>query len=198
MIPHIGNVSKAVAIAGLSMMVTSGSTAQEQQNREVNVKASGWYKVCSKTEVGNVCNVQFQVQSQDKQLLTGVNLIEIDGENKRRIFRIIVPSGRSLPPGIQLSVDGKKSAAIPYIFCRPRVCSAEVVLNDALVKVFKAGGALDVSTIDFQSNQQSIPITLKGFTAAYDGPPLDRGQNLADEQDKLKEQLEGKVKTEAE
>jgi len=177
-------------------MMSSTANAQQQQAREATVKASGWYKICSKTEVGNVCNVQFQVQAEQNQLVTGLNLIEIEGENKRRIFRIIVPSGRSLPPGIQISVDGKQSAAIPYIFCRPRVCSAEVGLNDNLVKVLKAGGTLTVATIDFQGNQQTIPVTLKGFTAAYDGPPRETGQDLAVGQQTLKEQLEGKVKEE--
>lgn len=197
MIPRIANILKAATFVGLSAFLASAANAQQQQQqqqgRQVNVSATGWYKVCSETEVGNVCNVQFQVQTEQKQLITGLNLIEINGESKRRIFRIIVPSGRSLPPGVQISVDGKQSAAIPYIFCRPRVCSAEVGLNDALVKVFKAGGGLTVATIDFQGNQQSIPVTLKGFTKAYDGPPVERGQNLAAGQQTLKEQLEGKV-----
>lgn len=198
MVPQMKNICKSALLAGLALTINGTANAQQQQAREATVKASGWYKICSKTDVGNVCNVQFQVQTEQNQLITGLNLIEIDGENKRRVFRIIVPSGRSLPPGIQLSVDGKQSAAIPYVFCRPRVCSAEVVLNDGLVKVFKAGGGLDVATIDFQGNQQSIPITLKGFTAAYDGPPRETGQNLEAGQQTLKEQLENKVQENSE
>jgi len=199
MIPTMEKLIKLAALAGVGFLLATPSNAQQQQQgQNVNVRASGWYKICSDTEVGSVCNVQFQVQTEQKQLITGLNLIEIDGENKRRVFRIIVPSGRSLPPGVQLAVDGKQSTAIPYIFCRPRVCSAEVGLNDALVKVLKAGGKIDVTTVDFQGNKQPIPITLKGFTAAYDGPPQDRGQGLAQQQQTLKEQLENKVNSASE
>lgn len=192
----VRNIVKLVLVSALTVFAHNGTYAQQQS--EINVKASGWYKICSDTEQGKVCNVQFQVQTTTNQLITSLNLIEIDGEQKRRIFRIVVPSARAIPPGVQITIDGKQASGIPYIFCRPQICVAEVGLNDALVKVFKAGGGLDVVTVDFQDKPQPVPITLKGFTAAYDGPPREQPQDVSSEQDKLKKQLEQKIQSQSE
>ena len=176
----------------LSAGIALGVMSAQAQQAEGNAKASGWFKTCDEQGANKVCNVQFRVITNAGQVVTSLNLVEVTGEIKRRVFRIIVPTGRSLPPGIQVQVDGKRAVAIPYTYCRPRVCGAEVALDDKLVGIFKAGGKLDVTTINFQGRQNPVPITLKGFTAAYDGPPVKR-EDLAARQEELKKQLEQKV-----
>ena len=37
---------------------------------------------------------------------SGVSLIEVKGKVNRKVFQISVPSGRLLPPGITITVDG--------------------------------------------------------------------------------------------
>jgi len=193
MVPNIKKIAALTAFGGMVALASGSSHAQQQQQGQVTVKASGWYKVCDEGNQGKVCSVQFQVVTQDNRLVTGLNLVEVEGEIKRRFFRIVVPAGRSIPPGVKLAVDGKQASAIPFIVCKPRFCSAEVGLNDDLVKVFKAGGEIVVSTVNFQGTPQSVPVTLKGFTKAYDGPPVKREDAVSAQQDKLKEQLEQKV-----
>lgn len=168
------------------------SVAQQQGG---NVKATGWNKICNDVGESKVCNVQFSVlTTQGNQLVTSLNLIEITGETKRKIFRVIVPTGRSLPAGIQVQVDGKRAVTIPYAYCRPQICAAEAVLNDDLVKIFKAGGSLQVTSLNFQSKPNSVPVTLKGFTAAFDGPPL-KQEDTTSREELLKKQLEEKLKS---
>lgn len=170
------------------------SSAYSQQQQQGNVAGSGWFKVCNEVEDNKVCNVQFRVVArQGNQIITSLNLIEVSGAVKRKVFRIIVPTGRSLPPGIQVQVDGKRAVNIPYAYCRPNICAAEAVLNDELVSIFKAGGGLEVTSLNFQSKPNKVPVTLKGFTAAFDGPPI-KQETPASREELLKKQLEDKLK----
>lgn len=184
-------IAKTAFIISASFgLMTTSAYAQQQGN----VAATGWFKTCQNIEDGKICNVQFRVLvKQSKQLIAAINLIEITGKVKRSFFRVIVPTGRSLPPGIQVQVDAKRAVTIPYSYCRPQICAAEAGLNDQLVKIFKAGGSLEITSLNFQSKPNKVPITLKGFTAAFDGPPV-KQEDPASREELLKKQLEDKLK----
>ena len=179
-----------------SFLAFAGSGLAQQQNNANRATASGWFKTCNDRDGSKVCNVQFRVVASNGANLTTLNLVEITGKVERRVFQIVVPTGRSLPQGIVLQVDGKRATTIPYLFCRAQGCNAEVRLDDNLVNVFKRGGSLEITTVNFQGQNNPVPITLKGFTAAYDGPPVKREdpaarqQNLADQLKKKAEELE--------
>ena len=195
-------LAKIGAAAFVSVMLSASfSYAQQKQQQqqpqqkppaEPVGKSTGWFKTCDEREGNKVCNVQLRVVAQNGANITTMNLVEITGAQERRVFQIIVPTGRSLPQGIQIRVDGKRATAIPYLYCRPQGCTAEVKLDDGLVNVFKAGGALEVTTINFQGQENPVPVTLKGFTAAYDGPPRKR-ETATDRQKSLAEQLQKKA-----
>ncbi len=179
--------------ASFAFMTTS-AIAQQQGN----VGITGWFKTCNEVDENKVCNVQFRVVTREgNQLITSINLIEASGKVNRKIFRVLVPTGRSLPPGIQVQVDGKRAVNIPYAYCRPQVCAAEAVLNDQLVKIFKAGGSLEITSLNFQSKPNKVPVTLKGFTAAFDGPAV-KQEDPASREELLKKQLEEKLKQQEE
>ena len=175
-------------------LVAAFSIAPAAAQVQTQVSGSGWSKVCSDQNESKLCSVQFRVATNNGQVLTAVNLINMTGKIERRVFQIAVPTARSLPAGIEIQVDNKQKATIPYAFCRPQVCVAEAPLNDDLVRVFKAGGELRVTTTNFQGTKNPIPVTLKGFTAAYDGPPVKPKETIETSQEKLKKQLEDRVK----
>ena len=185
----------AAAIAGIAAMPM---VSMENANAQ-GLRSNGWYKACSDQGGNKICNVQYQAVASTGQVVTSINLAEITGEVERRIFQITVPTGRLIPPGIELQVDGKKATAVPYSFCTPRICAAEVKLDDNLVKVLKAGGEMQVTSINFQNKKNPIKVTLNGFTAAYDGPPIkqeelqSRQQKLADELQKKAEETKKKL-----
>ncbi len=182
--------TKTALVLSATFAMTSLSANAQQQG---NITASGWFKVCNDVQNSKVCNVQFRVLTREgNQLITSLNLIQVTGEQKRSVFRVLVPTGRSLPPGIQIQVDGKRAVNIPYAYCRPNVCAAEAVLNDQLVQIFKAGGGLEVTSLNFQSKPNKVPITLKGFTSAYDGAPLEQ-ETTQSREELLKQQLEQKL-----
>jgi invasion protein IalB len=159
-----------VMAAGVAGLIASGATAAwAQQQPQI---PQGWFKACSKQEDVDICNVQNIMVADSGQLLTGVSLLELKGKVNRKIFQVTVPTGRLMPPGINLQIDGGKSQKLDYIICFPDRCVAEAPMNDALVGSFKKGTELTLTSVNFQNQPNPIKVSLNGFTAAFDGAPL--------------------------
>ena len=156
------------------------SAAQQQQMPE------GWFKACSKQEDVDVCNVQNIMVADTGQLLTAVSLIELKGKINRRIFQITVPTGRMVPPGIGMQIDGGQTQKIDYVMCLPDRCIAEGQLTDNLVNSFKRGSTLTLTSVNFQNQPNPLKMTLSGFTGAFDGAPLQQS-DIEDRQRQLQE-----------
>jgi invasion protein IalB len=162
----------------------------------------GWFKVCTKQEDNDICNVQNIRTANTGQLLTAVNLIQITGKVNRSIFQIAVPTGRVIPAGIGLQIDNGQARKIEYAICLPDRCIAEAPLNDELVASLKRGGEMKLTSINFQNQPNPIAISLEGFTAAFDGEPLkqseveSRQQQLQEAIEKRREDFQKKLKEE--
>ena len=177
----------AGAGAFAAAVVAAGSASAQQQPPQ-----NGWYKVCAKQEENDICNVQFQSVASTGQVVTAVSLAEIKGAINRRVFQVTVPTGRLIPAGIKLKVDDKKEVTIPYTFCFQQSCMAEVQLDDNLIALLKGGSNMVIASTNFQNKPNPVQVTLGGFTAAYDGPPLKRDE-LEQRQRELQEELRKKA-----
>lgn len=191
----------SVALAALAVgALTFGQPAQAQQAQV----PAGWFKVCTKQADNDVCNVQNVRTAANGQLLTAVNLIQITGKTNRAIFQVAVPTGRVIPPGVGLQIDGGQAAKIDYSICLPDRCIAEAPLTEELVASLKAGGEMTLTTVNFQQQPNPIPVSLNGFTAAFDGDPLQqseletRQQELQAEIQRRREEFQEKLKAEQE
>jgi invasion protein IalB len=181
-----GAIMVATGFAVVSL-VPAPAVAQQQQP-----PANNWYKVCSKQEDNDICNVQFQLVASTGQLVTAVSLLEIKGKITGRKFQVTVPPGRVIPPGIKLQIDDGKELGMPYAVCFPQRCVAEVQLDDKFVTSLKAGKDLTLTSINFQGKPNPVKVTLSGFTAAFDGPPLKQDE-LEERQRQLQEELRRKA-----
>jgi invasion protein IalB len=170
----------AAGVAGLLASGLSPAAAQQQQVPQ------GWFKACSKQADVDICNVQNILTASNGQLVTGISMIELKGKVNRKVFQVTVPSGRLIPPGIGLQVDGAKAQKLEYVICFPDRCVAEIALTDALVGSFKKGTDLTLTSINFQNQPNPIKVSLSGFTGAFDGEPL-KQSDLEDRQKKLQE-----------
>ena len=180
----------AMALATL----TTGALAQ-------NAPASGeWFKACAEQGDNTICNVQNIRQAETGQLLTAVSLIEVEGQNEQRIFQVSVPTGRLVQPGILLQIDTNNPIRVPYGLCLPDRCIAEVKLDDRLVGMLKRGGEMQLTSVNYQRNPNPVKMTLKGFTAAFDGEGIAqnelaaRQKALADELKKKQADFQAKMK----
>lgn len=184
----VTSIMGSVAILSVVGLGASMTVANAQQAQ----RPAGWFKVCSKQDSNNICNTQVQNVASTGQVITAISLIEVKGKVNRKLFQITVPSGRFIPAGIKLTVDDKKSATLPYVYCFPQNCMAEVPLDNKLVAILKAGGKMVVTSTNFQNKANPVQVTLNGFTAAFDGPPIKRDE-LETRQKELQSGLQKKA-----
>ncbi|MEO9338924.1 invasion associated locus B family protein [Mesorhizobium sp. SB112] len=173
----------AMAAGALGVLAASFSPAAAQQQQQA---PQGWFKACTKQEEVDICNVQNILVADSGQMVTGISLIELKGKVNRKVFQVTVPTGRLVPPGIGLQIDGGKAQKLDYVICFPDRCVAEVPLNDPLVASFKKGQELTLTSVNFQNQQNPVKVSLQGFTGAYDGPAMQQS-DIEDRQKKLQE-----------
>ncbi|MBN9065541.1 MAG: invasion associated locus B family protein [Rhizobiaceae bacterium] len=181
-INHAGRLTVAAAGLAAAMVAVAPAHAQDAQNQPPR----GWFKACSKQQDVDICNVQNIIMADTGQLMTGISMIDIKGKVNRKVFQVTVPTGRMIPPGVGVQVDGGKAQKLDYVICFPDRCVAEAQLTDALVASFKKGQKLTLTSINFQNQPNPIDISLAGFTGAFDGPPL-KESDLQDRQKKLQD-----------
>lgn len=169
----------AAGVVGFLGMGLAASSAQQQVPQ-------GWFKACTKQEDVDICNVQNIITAGTGQLITGVSLIDLRGKVNRKVFQVTVPSGRMVPPGIALQVDGGKAQKLDYVICFPDRCVAEVPMTDQLVGSFKKGSELTLTSVNFQNQPNPIKVSLQGFSSVFDGPAMQQS-DLEDRQKKLQE-----------
>jgi invasion protein IalB len=82
---------------------------------------------------------------------------------------ILLPLGISLPPGVELRIDGGAEIEAPVERCERQGCQVEMLLEPDLLAALKAGTRV---TVDFHVLRQDglqrvrIPFSLLGFTTA--------------------------------
>lgn len=168
-------LSLAVAgVAGALCATVPAASAQDQDQAP-----EGWFKLCGKEADIDTCNVQVLISAPTGQLVTAVNLVDMRGKVNRKVFQVTVPSGRLVPPGIALQIDGGKPQKLDYVVCFPATCVAEVPLTDQLVSSFKKGQQITLTSVNFQNQPNPIKIPLTGFSDAFDGPALKPSQDAA-------------------
>lgn len=172
----------AAGIAGMLAAALTPASAQQQQPQI----PKGWFKACAKQEDVDICNVQNIMTANTGQVVTGISMLELKGKVNRKVFQVTVPSGRLVPPGIGLQIDGGKAQKLEYVLCFPDRCIAEAQLSDQLVSSFKKGTELTLTSVNSQNQANPVKVSLSGFTAAFDGPPLQQS-DIEDRQKKLQE-----------
>lgn len=177
------NASRLSILAAGAVAVAAGGALPAAAQQQM---PQGWFKACSKQEDIDVCNVQNIMVADTGQLLTGVSLIEVKGKVNRKVFQVTVPTGRMMPPGIGMQIDGGQTRKLDYMICLPDRCIAEAPLDDQLVNAFKRGSNVTFTSVNFQNQPNPIQITLQGFTGAYDGEPLQQA-DIEDRQRKIQD-----------
>lgn len=169
---RISKATRAFVLAAGAAGFLSGAVAPAAAQAQTPEIPRGWFKACNKQEDIDICNVQNIIVADSGQLVTGVALIDVTGKITRNVFQVTVPTGRMIPPGIGLQIDGGQAQKVDYIICLPDRCIAEIPLTDELVASFKRGSEMTLTSVNFQNQQNPIKVSLQGFTDAYDGEPM--------------------------
>lgn len=166
------------AMLAAAVMLPCAAAAQEAP---VTPPAdSKWVKVCGEepTSKKQLCQVIQQLTAEGGQFIASVNIQQLAGEPKM-LFAAAVrlpTTGILLPPGMRAQIDDGKQYEAKYTICFPEVCYADMQIDDAFIKAMKAGGRLILILLTQQDQQPTarpIPLTLVGFTKAFDGEGVD-------------------------
>lgn len=158
----------------------SGVHAQEKQKEKAPAAAaadpnsSPWIKICNPDEPAekNQCLVTQELRDgNSKQLVAAASIRTTAGEKMMLILS--VPIGVLLPAGLRVQIDDAKPVAVAYTICFPTSCVARMEIDDAFIGKLKAGSKMVVSVLDAEQKAVGFPLTLSGFTKAFDGPPVD-------------------------
>jgi invasion protein IalB len=184
----------AIAIAGTGMPVAAQEAPAEIETGEPAVEGTelgNWIKICAEdqeVEGGEACLVTQEVRTEDGEFLASVSVRDMpEGDGKN--LMVAVPPGTLLQPGLRVQVDEGEQEAGQYVICLPNACYGELEIGDDFITEMKRGQNLIVSVINNQGQPVGIGLTLIGFTAGYDGPPVDT-ELLARERQRLQEQLQ--------
>lgn len=154
-------------------------TATEQPSSAGNQKGTlrskhGEWSILCDTPAGaqnEQCALIQNVVAADRPEL-GLSVVVLKtADNKARILRVLAPLGVLLPNGLGLNVDGKDIGRAYFVRCFEDGCYAEVILDDGLMKTFRAGKS--ATFIVFQTPEEGIgiPVDLTGFAEGFDALP---------------------------
>lgn len=107
------------------------------------------------------------VVSNTGQLLTAVT-VRIPPDSKAPVMMIQTPFGLHLPAGLKVAVDGTPFATLPLQTCDGGGCYAGDAVGPELLAALKRGVTLSVTFQDAQQRDIAVPVSLNGFTAAYE------------------------------
>jgi invasion protein IalB len=152
-----------------------------------------WVKICNKDEKAKkeVCLTSRDVRTETGQNVASIAIRQVSGESKK-FFLAAVPPGLLIQPGVRVAVDQNQPANGRYSICFPNACYAEVEINDAFFKNMQKGKNLVVQAMNQQAKTINFPVSLDGFSKAYDGPAMDP-KVFADERKELNEGLAKKA-----
>lgn len=86
----------------------------------------------------------------------------------RPVAWMILPLGVLLPPGLGLKIDQGEVKGLPYRSCDTGGCATPWPLTDEDVAALKGGNELVVIFKDIEGKSLGLPVSLSGFTAAFD------------------------------
>jgi invasion protein IalB len=129
-----------------------------------------WSKLCNTDQATQkeLCLVLQEVRNEQGQVIATATIRQITDDPKIS-FIVSVPPGMLLQPGLRVQVDTGKQLEVKYGICFPNACYGEIEVNSDFIGSLKGGSRLVITAVTPRAQGVSIPMTLVGFTKAYDG-----------------------------
>jgi len=137
---------------------------------------SPWVKYCgrdrSAAQAKDICLTVKEAWLETGQFLAGAALIEPVGEGKR-LFRVTLPLGMQLMPGVRMFIDGDTPRTGNFIVCLPNGCMADFDVTADFVSKLKSGRELQLQGINMPGQAATYLLPLTDFARANEGLPTD-------------------------
>ncbi|MGQ3674748.1 invasion associated locus B family protein [Xanthobacter sp. TB0139] len=172
----------------------------KQAEEKVNFSASPWQKICQENPQNKkkVCVIS-QILGVESQAIAKVDIVEMEGEPKKRL-NVSVPLGMRLQPGMRITLD-KDPVAIPFIICQPiqgggATCVGDVEVDASFIAKLKKANAVYLQMVNGPGRTLSLPISNGDFSKAYDGPGVDAKVAMEQEKKRMEEAMAQQQKLE--
>ncbi len=178
-------ITKWLALAVVAVGVPFGASAQDAPAPAPTPGPdSPWAKLCNADPASGkeLCLVIQEIRADTGQFIASATIRTIAGDTKKSLIAA-VPPGMLLQPGLRVQIDDGEQIEVKYGICFPNACYGELEVSDDFVGKLKAGGKLTLTTLNQQAKPVNFPMTLSGFTKAYDGAGLDQAALQARESD---------------
>ena len=178
-------ITKWLALAVVAVGVPFGASAQDASAPAPTPGPdSPWAKLCNADPASGkeLCLVIQEIRADTGQFIASATIRTIAGDTKKSLIAA-VPPGMLLQPGLRVQIDDGEQIEVKYGICFPNACYGELEVSDDFVGKLKAGGKLTLTTLNQQAKPVNFPMTLSGFTKAYDGAGLDQAALQARESD---------------
>jgi invasion protein IalB len=153
-----------LAIFLLSLVPTSGYAIVDGQTFQ------DWRAKCTSTDNDKnpqtTCHVfQDLLQKESGKRVLHIAIGYLPGKKPLAMI-ITLPLGISLPPGLSMRIDEKNGKQVPLQACFTNGCQTAFELEPAWQKKLMAGKNAEVIFYNIRNQAISIPVSLKGITAA--------------------------------
>jgi invasion protein IalB len=171
--------------------------AADSAQQEMKFFYFPWTKLCGKDDSGitngeDMCVAAIEEYTETGQLALMVSLIELK-DSTRKILRVALPLGVQLKRGTRVIIDEDAPQQRVYLMClEASGCVSDYEFDSAIVEKLKKAHSLMVQAINPAGQPMSIPVPLKEFAAAHDGPPTPP-QVLEERRKEFQEDLQRKV-----
>jgi invasion protein IalB len=112
------------------------------------------------------CNISQRAVTKQGQLVGSVTIRTIAGTDP--VMVVSVPLGLYLGAGVSFDVDGANGQQLELETCDRAGCYAQLKLTEDTLNAFRGGQVLDIVFQNLNRQPVKLPMSLVGFTAAYD------------------------------
>ena len=167
----IAGAKLTAAAAILALPLASHGWAQSAVEAPAQTTAtySDWTVRCRQDDTANVqrCEMVQVLSTADRQsTVANLAIGSLPGEEEIR-FVLQLPLGVHLPTDVAFMIDEENVTTARFETCFPTFCMAYATLDTSAVDQMKAGATMTMAFKDRAQRDVSMPISLNGFTAAY-------------------------------
>lgn len=131
-----------------------------------------WQKICEIDPQTNlqICSLRADIRDDNGAVIARIALQGAPDADQYGLL-VFAPLGVMIQPGVVVAIDGTRTMSLAYEVCvpSPTICIAQADAPTTLIDQMKRGGQM---TFTVASPQRPIPLplSLRGFTRAFDGP----------------------------
>jgi len=160
-------LAAAVACLGAGPAMAQGLPTEPRGGLET-LEFRDWTLRCLQAEGQRRCEMIQAVEDPEDGEPVLAMVVTREPGGARALAWIVLPLGLLLPPGVGLRVDQGETLRLPVRHCEPGGCLVPWELEQATLAALRGGVTLEVQAYDIDEQPVAIPVSLLGFTAAFE------------------------------